>query len=188
MTCDVARVQQAFPDRRIVHYAAIDSTMHPAAGMEVGSVVIAGEQTAGQGRHGHSWHSEAGCGLYVSVVLAPSPVLTLALGLATVEAIAQVTGVACDLRWPNDVMIGPRKVAGILVQLVDGRAIAGLGINVNHRTFPPELASQATSLRLAAGGSEIASTELLIGTRARLQSARLRPLHLRVLRSIHYAD
>ena len=161
MTCDVARVRDAFPDRRIVHYAAIDSTMHPAARLSVGSVVVATEQTAGQGRHGHAWHSEPGSGLYVSVVLEPTPVLTLALGLATVEAITQIAGVACDLRWPNDVLIGTRKVAGILVQLVEGRAIAGIGINVNHRTFPPSLAGEATSLCLAAG-AEIAGTDLLI--------------------------
>ena len=73
--------------------------------------------------------------------------LTLALGLATAEAIADATGIACDLRWPNDVMLGGRKVAGILVQLVDGNAIAGIGINVNHAAFPPELADEATSLR-----------------------------------------
>jgi len=162
MIYDLPRLRAAFPERRIVYYETIDSTMTAAVGLEPGSVVIAGEQTAGQGRHGHSWHSEAGNGLYVSLVLPPSPVLTLALGLATVEAVAQATGVACDLRWPNDLMIGPRKVAGILVQLVDGRAIAGIGINVNHREFSGELAGEATSLRAAAGGREFPLTELAI--------------------------
>jgi BirA family biotin operon repressor/biotin-[acetyl-CoA-carboxylase] ligase len=138
-----------FPGRRIDYYATIDSTMHAAAGLDIGAVVIAGEQTAGQGRHGHSWHSEAGNGLYISFVLAPNPVLTLALGLAAVEAIAQSTGIACDLRWPNDVMLDNRKVAGILVQLVDGKAIAGIGINVNHTHFPAEL--EATSLKIHSG-------------------------------------
>ena len=159
---DLARVRDAFPERHIVYYETIDSTMTAAAGLEPGSVVIAGEQTAGQGRHGHSWHSEAGNGLYVSLVLAPTPVLTLALGLATVEAVALATGVACDLRWPNDLMIGSRKVAGILVQLVDGRAIAGIGINVNQREFAGELAGEATSLRVAAGGRELPLTGLAI--------------------------
>jgi BirA family biotin operon repressor/biotin-[acetyl-CoA-carboxylase] ligase len=159
---DLNRIRDAFPERRIVFYDTIDSTMTAAAGLEPGSVVIAGEQTAGQGRHGHSWHSEAGNGLYVSLVLPPSPVLTLALGLATVEAVAQATGVACDLRWPNDLMIGSRKVAGILVQLVDGRAIAGIGINVNHREFSAGLAGEATSLRVAAGGRDFPLTGLAI--------------------------
>jgi BirA family biotin operon repressor/biotin-[acetyl-CoA-carboxylase] ligase len=119
--------------------------MHTAAGLAVGSIVLAEEQTAGQGRHGHTWHSEPYAGIYCSIVLEPRPLLTLALGLATAEAIA----VPCDLRWPNDVMIDGKKCAGILVQLVDGRAIAGIGINVNHTAFPPEL--EATSLRLRSG-------------------------------------
>jgi BirA family biotin operon repressor/biotin-[acetyl-CoA-carboxylase] ligase len=131
--------------RSVHYYPAIDSTMLAAAKLPVGSIVLADEQTAGQGRHGHSWHSEPCAGIYCSIVLEPRPLLTLALGLATAEAI----GVLCDLRWPNDVMIDGRKCAGILVQLVDGKAIAGIGINVNHTTLPPDL--EATSLRLFRG-------------------------------------
>jgi BirA family biotin operon repressor/biotin-[acetyl-CoA-carboxylase] ligase len=89
--------------------------------------------------------------------------LTLAIGLAAVEAITEVTGLVCDLRWPNDVMLGGKKTAGILVQLVSGAqpgvdpqlvggaAIAGIGVNVNHAAFPPKLAAEATSLRLHSG-------------------------------------
>ena len=131
---------------RSVHYfPTVDSTMRMAGGLPAGSIVLAEEQTAGQGRHGHSWHSEAFAGIYCSVVLEPRPLLTLALGLASAEAI----GVPCDLRWPNDVMLGGKKCAGILVQLVDGLAIAGIGINVNQTVLPPEL--EATSLRLYTG-------------------------------------
>jgi len=158
---DIERLRREFPGRTIVHYPKLDSTMRATTGLEAGAVVLADEQTAGQGRHGRSWHSEAGAGIYCSTVLKPSPVLTLALGLAAAEAIAQVSGVACDLRWPNDVMAGGKKVAGILVQLVDGAAIAGIGINVNQTAFPAELAAQATSLRLAAG-REVSPTDLLI--------------------------
>lgn len=140
---------------RSVHYhPTIDSTMHAAAGLPVGSIVLAEEQTAGQGRHGHTWHSEPFAGIYCSIVLEPRPLLTLALGLAVAEAIA----VPCDLRWPNDVMLGGRKAAGILVQLVDGRAVAGIGINVNHPVFSPEL--EATSLRLYTG-REVAREPIL---------------------------
>jgi BirA family biotin operon repressor/biotin-[acetyl-CoA-carboxylase] ligase len=121
--------------RSVHYYPTVDSTMHAAVGLPVGSIVVAEEQTAGQGRHGHTWHSEPHAGIYCSIVLEPRPLLTLALGLATAEAIA----VPCDLRWPNDVMIDGKKCAGILVQLVDGLAIAGIGINVNHTSFPPEL-------------------------------------------------
>src|SRR5262249_60120804 len=103
------------------------------------------EQTAGQGRYGRYWFSESESGLYASIVLKPSvssatlPVLMLALGLATAEAIARSTDLECDLRWPNDVLIGDKKVAGILVQLQDRFVIAGIGINVNHAEFPPDL-------------------------------------------------
>src|ERR1017187_6305258 len=80
MTLDIERIRCEFPDRRIDYYPTVDSTMYAAAGCLVGTVVIAEEQTAGQGRHGHSWHSEAGAGIYCSIVLEPAPVLTLALG------------------------------------------------------------------------------------------------------------
>ena len=161
MSLDIHRVRRAFPERRIDYYPTIDSTMHAAADCPAGTVVIAEEQTAGLGRHGHSWHSEAGGGIYCSIVLSPAPVLTLALGLAVADAIAGVTGIACDLRWPNDVMLGGKKVAGILVQLVDRRAIAGIGINVNQEAFPEELAAVATSLRMWTG-RETSPTELLV--------------------------
>lgn len=129
----------------IHRFTTVDSTMRIAADLPIGDVVLADEQTAGQGRHGHSWHSAPGLGLYCSIVLEPAPLLTLALGLAVTETIA----VPCDLRWPNDVLIGDRKVAGILVQLIDGKAIAGIGVNLNHTEFPPEL--EATSLKLVTG-------------------------------------
>ncbi len=131
--------------RHVYYYRTVDSTMHVASALPLGSIVVAEEQTAGQGRHGHTWHSEPYAGIYCSLVLPPTPLLTLALGLATAEALA----IPCDLRWPNDVMLGGKKTAGILVNLVDGKAVAGIGINVNHTAFPPEL--EATSLRLACG-------------------------------------
>jgi len=151
------------PGRRIDRHTSIDSTMSEARrlalqGCESGTVVVAEEQTAGQGRYGRTWHSEAGSGLYASIVLryslAPKdvPVVTLALGLATVEAIQKVTDVACDLRWPNDVLIQSKKCAGILTQMESSAIIAGIGINVNQAKFPDELSAIATSLRIASGG------------------------------------
>jgi BirA family biotin operon repressor/biotin-[acetyl-CoA-carboxylase] ligase len=134
------------PERCILRFPTVDSTQRLAAAEPLGTVVVADAQTAGQGRHGHSWHSEPGNGVYLSIVLEPTPLLTLALGVAAVDAIAQSTGITCDLRWPNDLMLDNRKCAGILVQLMDGRAIAGIGININHTSFPPEL--EATSLHL----------------------------------------
>jgi len=158
MPFDLEYVRQTWP-HPVSYFATIDSTMLEAsrlaaAGCEQGTVVVADEQTAGQGRHGRHWHSESNAGLYVSIVLRPAlradslPVLTLALGLATSDAIAETTGITCDLRWPNDVMIERKKVAGILVQLVESAAIAGIGVNVSHTKFPPEIAAEATSLRI----------------------------------------
>jgi BirA family biotin operon repressor/biotin-[acetyl-CoA-carboxylase] ligase len=159
---DIGDVLERLPGRRIAYFASLDSTMHEAArlaaaGAPSGTAVVAEEQTAGLGRHGHSWHSERGAGLYCSLVLRPKqegarmPVLTLALGLAAREAIFGATGLLCDLRWPNDLMLAGRKTAGILVQGLDDAAVAGVGINVNHASFPAGLAGEATSLRLAGG-------------------------------------
>jgi len=149
LTADLLRA--TFPGRPIQYHESIDSTMTAAAGQPIDTLVVADAQTAGQGRHGHSWHSEPGNGIYCSLVLVNTPLLTLALGLATAEAIASTTGLACDLRWPNDVLVGDKKVAGILAQLSGGSAIGGIGINLNHSAFPPELADQATSLYLQSG-------------------------------------
>jgi BirA family biotin operon repressor/biotin-[acetyl-CoA-carboxylase] ligase len=124
-----------------------------------GSVYFADEQRAGRGRGDHSWHSAAGEGLYVSLLLRPPisaprlPLLPLAAGLAAAEAIRTVAGLSIDLRWPNDLLIGPRKTGGILVEskISSGSvdfAVVGIGINVHQRNFPPDLPTPATSLDL----------------------------------------
>ena len=172
MPFDVEFVRQSWR-QPVSYFATIDSTMLEAArlaeaGCAHGTVVVADEQTAGQGRHGRHWYSEPGAGLYASIVLRPGlrpdslPVLTLALGLAAADAIADTSGLKCDLRWPNDVMLEGRKVAGILVQLLDSVAIAGIGINVNHVTFPKEIAAEATSLRIVS--NRLYSREQLLVT------------------------
>ena len=158
---DLERLRREFRARHIDYYPAIDSTMRAAVGLEPGSVVLAGEQTGGQGRRGHQWHSEPASGIYCSIVLRPAPALTLALGLATADAIARSTGLLCDLRWPNDVMLAGKKVAGILVRVVEGDAIAGIGINVNQTSFPGELASEATSLCLHTG-APVSLTDIIL--------------------------
>jgi BirA family biotin operon repressor/biotin-[acetyl-CoA-carboxylase] ligase len=159
MNLDLLR--RALPGRAIHYFETIGSTQTAAAGHPLGSIVLADAQTAGRGRHAHSWHSERGAGIYLSIVLKSNPVLTLALGLAAAEAITTATGIECDVRWPNDILIDGKKIAGILVELVGGAAIAGIGINVNHTAFPPDLAGEATSLRLQAG-REFSRTEILL--------------------------
>ena len=122
-----------------------------------GRIVGAEEQTAGIGRHGRKWISESGAGLYVSIVLAakPIPVVMLALGLATREAVGNA-----DLRWPNDVLVNGKKCAGVLAQLEGDTIIAGIGINVSQTEFPDDLETPATSLRLE--GVQIAREDLLV--------------------------
>jgi BirA family biotin operon repressor/biotin-[acetyl-CoA-carboxylase] ligase len=126
-----------------------------------GSVYFADEQLAGRGRGDHAWHSVSGEGLYVSVLLRPRipsirlPFVPLATGLAAADAIHAVTGLTVDLRWPNDLLLGPRKTGGILVEThTEGStvafAVAGIGINVHQRGFAPDLATPATSLDLEA--------------------------------------
>jgi BirA family biotin operon repressor/biotin-[acetyl-CoA-carboxylase] ligase len=79
------------------------------------------------------------------------PILTMALGLAVQRAVNDLAQVSTDLRWPNDVLLSERKLAGILVQAVEGALIAGIGLNVNQTTFPGEIAGIATSLKLETG-------------------------------------
>jgi len=157
------------------HLPSVESTntlaMEAAhAGAPHGSVWVADEQTSGRGRGGHSWHSTAGDGLYVSVLLRPQMALesalwlSLATGLAVQAAIRATTKLAPDIRWPNDILIGDKKCAGILVESSttpphsDSPAmlrfvVIGVGINVNHEEFPPELTALATSLQKETGRS-----------------------------------
>jgi BirA family biotin operon repressor/biotin-[acetyl-CoA-carboxylase] ligase len=171
MLLNIKQVRSHFPNRELHHFETIDTTMREAAslaaaGAAPGTTVIAEEQTAGQGRHGHTWNSEKSLGLYLSILLRPkqaaAPTLTMALGLATAEAITAATTLPCDLRWPNDVMVNGKKVAGILAQLTESTAIAGIGINVNHDHFPAELAQEATSLRQELGGQEQSRERILL--------------------------
>ncbi len=156
---NLAAVRDRLPDREVYWHPSLDSTMYEAQrlaalGCPSGTLAGAEEQVSGIGRHGHAWHSEPEAGLYFTIVLrlaSTAPVLTLMLGISVQEAIANVCGVRCDLRWPNDLLIGDKKVCGILTQLHEGAILAGIGINANHMKFPEPIADIATSLRLAAG-------------------------------------
>ena len=151
-----------------LHFSALtgstntDALEAARAGAPHGSVYFADEQRAGRGRGDHGWQSDAGQGLYVSVLLRPSlpaarlPLLPLAAGLAAADAIHAASGLTADLRWPNDLLIGERKCGGILAESkIKGGAVAfavvGVGINVHQRGFDAGLATAATSLDLEAG-------------------------------------
>jgi len=126
-----------------------------------GLVVVAGEQTAGRGRRGHTWFSPPGSGLYASVVLAPATarvdplratlLLTLAAGVALAEGIHAATRLSVSLKWPNDLLVARRKLAGILAEAGDRLVVVGYGINVAVAAFPPELCDRATSLESELG-------------------------------------
>ena len=132
------------------------------AGAPDGMVYVADEQTAGRGRGAHGWESPPGSGLYVSVLLRPRLVpadalwLSLAAGLAVRDAVAQVTSLEADLRWPNDLLFGRRKFCGILSELNAEvtrirHMVIGIGINVHQQQFPAELRELATSLYIETG-------------------------------------
>jgi BirA family biotin operon repressor/biotin-[acetyl-CoA-carboxylase] ligase len=136
-----------------------------AAGAAEGFTVVADEQTAGRGRRGHGWSSPAGAGLYLSMLLRPPhdergarvlPLMTIAAGVAVRRAIGRATGLWADLKWPNDLLVGGRKLSGILAeghQLASPQqaVVIGAGINVSHAVLPAALASCATSLEAELG-------------------------------------
>lgn len=170
--------------RHVEWHETIDSTMRRAAelareGCPAGAVVAARTQTAGQGRLGRTWDSRPG-GLYFTIILRPRleparvPLATLALGLAVADTLQTFVGVAVDLRWPNDVLIGDRKLAGILAQFQDSALLAGIGLNVNQREFPPELRPIATSLRIETGSEQ--DPEFLLRALARSIESHLKIL------------
>ncbi len=157
-----------------------------AEGAEEGSVFLANQQSAGRGRNGHSWHSDVGEAILVSVVLRPriaagqSLWLSLMAGVVVHEAISKICGISCDLRWPNDLLIGNRKLCGILTEISADQerlrfAVVGIGINVNQSSFPPEISGLATSLAIETG-KRWQRTELLLALLESLEAEYFRAL------------
>ncbi len=130
-------------------------------GAAEGLVILAEEQTAGRGRLQRAWSSPKGAGLYFSILLRPTipqnywPLITFMAALAVGDALREAAGVQTDIKWPNDLLSGERKICGILAEAIDtplGRAvILGIGINLTENAFPPELANVATSVSEAMG-------------------------------------
>jgi len=187
-----AALQGTIFDRKLHHFPVIDSTSAEALeaaqqGAPAGSVYFADAQTAGRGRGGHTWHSTAGDGLYASVLLLPqlAPAaglkISLATGLAAQAAIAETTGLRADIRWPNDLMLDGKKCGGILVDTAamgdTGRlrhVVIGIGINVNHESFPDDLRYLATSLRIESGAAQ--SVQALLAALLRALAAEMAAL------------
>ncbi len=121
-----------------------------------GSLCLCEHQTAGRGRMDRSWSSPEGQGVWLSVLLRPAlspeqaPLITFACALAMARAVRQVTGLAAQIKWPNDLALHGRKLCGILLEMgfdaLGMYIVAGTGLNVRLRAYPPELADRAISL------------------------------------------
>jgi len=136
---------------------------------EQGLIVLADSQTDGKGRLGRAWHSAPGTGVYISTLIRPNlppeqlPILTLMAGLATVIAVNGFTSNRAQLKWPNDLLLNEKKIAGVLCEYYPKNipaVIIGIGINVNQTQFPTNIKEIATSLKLETG-KEINRTALI---------------------------
>ncbi|HYP02638.1 MAG TPA: biotin--[acetyl-CoA-carboxylase] ligase [Pyrinomonadaceae bacterium] len=150
----------------ILRYDSLTSTNTEAAGQAArgageGLCVVAREQTRGRGRRERVWASPPGAGLYFSIVLRPRldaqawPLITLMAALAVRDALREACALETDIKWPNDILAGGRKLCGILAEAIEtktGRAcILGIGINLSESAYPPELREHATSVEAATG-------------------------------------
>jgi len=164
----------------IYHYAKLSPSTQRMLGEDEpeGTVAVAEEQSEGRGRLGRAWHAPTGTSLLFSVLLRPTvesarlPELSLVAGGAVAEAIAEVAGVDPAIKFPNDVLIGGKKVAGILAESSDGRVVLGIGINVNQtlEQLPVQTETEPTSLQLVLG-APIDRAPLLVAVLARLEHA-----------------
>lgn len=148
-------------------YESIESTNQAAKalwqkGLHKPALIFAREQTGGKGRRGKQWLSPKDEGIFMSMLLSPDiaphkgSMLTLVAGLATAEAIAELTGLEPLIKWPNDVVIGDKKVCGILTEMSAEMdyihyLVVGVGINVNQSYFEDEIVTMATSLKKVTG-------------------------------------
>lgn len=145
----------------VQRFEVLDSTNLEAArqiehGAREGTCVVAREQTHGRGRRQRVWLSPPDAGLYLSLALRPRfamsvwPLLTLMAAVAVADALKEAGGVQADIKWPNDLLIGHRKICGILAETVEtsvGRAVVlGIGVNLKRDAFPADLRNIATSL------------------------------------------
>ncbi len=145
---------------RIFHKDVTGSTNLDARRGVAGDVFVAEFQTAGRGRLDHAWHAAKGLNLTFSVVLdvgekEPSEVATLPLvvGLAVAGAVKEVLGKSAAIKWPNDVLVGGKKICGILCERAANGVIAGIGVNVNQVEFPEGIRERATSIALEVGAA-----------------------------------
>ncbi len=146
------------PPERLIVLDEVDSTMDAARDEPPGTTVFALRQRRGRGRLGRRWHDEEPTGIAMTAVFAaPEARFAARLGLAAAVGVAEAVesflphsstaSRRLGIKWPNDVMVDDRKIAGVLVERVDDRALVGIGLNVLQSAFPPEIEARATSLR-----------------------------------------
>jgi len=160
---------------RVLRFDSLPSTNTELArlaseGADEGLSIVADEQTAGRGRLQRAWSSPKGAGLYFSILLRPAiaqdhwPLITFAAALAVADALHETTDLQTDIKWPNDLLSGERKICGILAEAIDtpaGRAvIVGIGVNLTQQAFPAELSDVANSVTAATGRPVLRETIL----------------------------
>lgn len=154
----------------IHHFTSLSSTNDQLKAMASApefTCVVADEQTAGRGRRARAWYSSPGDGLYISILFLPRsdsssrlPLTGLLAAVAVAETLIERGVAGVDIKWPNDVLAGGRKISGVLAEAVSAgpespRLILGVGVNLNHRSFPPDLSESATSLAIETGGRAV---------------------------------
>src|SRR5580765_3985091 len=150
------------------------STQRLLDGAPEGAVAVTNEQTEGRGRLGRSWEAPAGTSLLFSIVLEPPvsaerlPELSLVAGASVAEAVERETGLATEVKHPNDVLVDGRKVAGILAEAADGRVVLGVGINLSQTE--DQLPDPASSTSLALEGAAVDRDTLLVAVLDRLEA------------------
>jgi BirA family biotin operon repressor/biotin-[acetyl-CoA-carboxylase] ligase len=175
----------------ILRFDSLPSTNTEAArqaalGAPEGLCVVAREQTAGRGRRQRTWVSPQDAGLYFSIVLRPQldardwPLITLAAALAVRDALVLSSALETDIKWPNDLLAGGRKLCGILAETVEGASagravVLGVGVNLTNRSFPPEIGDAATSVEEQTGRAP--EVELLLAALTRSLALRYETLH-----------
>ena len=150
----------------VLRFESLPSTNLEAArrateGAPEGLCIVAEEQTSGRGRLGRQWLSPKGAGLYFSIVLRPTlpqsswPLLTLMTAVAVHDALLESCALQTDIKWPNDIIAGEKKLCGILAETVDtagaSAVVMGIGINLTEHSYPPELQGVATSIQGVSG-------------------------------------
>ena len=188
---------------RVIHVNRVDSTQATAFalaadGARDGTVVVAEYQASGRGRRGRAWEAAPGQSLLATLLVRPRlpaaqwPGYSLVAAVAVAETLARTAALAARLKWPNDVLIAGRKIAGILLEsraLGNSAAVVavGIGINLAQRAFPAALAARATSVAIEAGRAVERDTmlsallETFDGWRGRLEGEGMSPVRARWL-------